>query len=116
MACAAVGHVGQAPQAARAGGLIPVVVWVDRWSAVKDNTDVTRADADYVISNRGTVGHLAKMIADFAGEFYVPPAATMDNPAISMPRINVDWEDGMPPSEKSDEPPSFDGFGNIGDE
>ena len=105
-----------ARQAARASGLIPVVVWVDRCSAVKDNTDVMRSDADYVISNRDTVGHLAKMIAEFAGEFSVPSVATMENPAIGMPRIDVDWEDGMPPSEKSDEPPSFEGFGNIGDD
>jgi len=65
-------ELAAARRAAATQGLTPVVVWLDRGEGSNDNTEVSREDADYVIANHGSVGHLAKLVANLAAEFRTP--------------------------------------------
>ena len=112
------GELKAARQAARACGLWPIVVWVDRHTSVKDNTEVTAADADYVISNHADVAHLAKLAANFVGEFVTPATEQTTAHFFGEPAIDCDWQQESTDLPSPPHPPhneSEGGFDLLGD-
>jgi hypothetical protein len=75
---------------ARAQGLEPVVVWLDRCPLDAEAMEFSRDDADYVLANHGAVGHLAKLVRNMAGEFRT--ATPPPNPFEGIHRIDHGWD------------------------